>query len=69
MFGICVNSDLEDVTSIHSEERKCIAHGEPCELPTSLDIFAAGFSCTSVSGLNPGAAENVTAIEQNKAWV
>lgn len=46
------------------EKRSCVVHERNCRLPSSIDAFGAGFSCTSYSLLNKDAGKNATAMEK-----
>jgi catalase len=46
------------------EKRVCVTHESDCALPSNLDAFGAGFSCTSYSMLNADAKHNATAMHR-----
>ena len=55
----------EDARLLRSDARRvCTVHGGPCRLPSVIDGFGAGFSCTSYSSLNKDAAKNASAMEK-----
>lgn len=57
---------LEDIKEIDTDQRHCVAHSATCSLPDRLEVFAAGFSCTSYSPLNSEAPSNTTAMTEQR---
>ncbi|CAK9086334.1 Uncharacterized protein SCF082_LOCUS40838, partial [Durusdinium trenchii] len=56
---------FKDARLLRSDARRvCTVHGGPCRLPSVIDGFGAGFSCTSYSSLNKDAAKNASAMEK-----
>ena len=52
------------------EGRNCLAHGSSCKnYPAQINGFAAGFSCTSVSGLSSGSDAVVGLMAKDKPVV
>ena len=55
----------EDITALlNDEKRKCLTHNDSCDLPSFLDCFGCGFSCTSYSLLNKDSKENASAMDR-----
>ena len=56
---------FSDIGELENEKAHCIVHDAECEVP-DCEIFAAGFSCKDVSGMNKNAAEYQNCAEEGK---
>ena len=63
-FVLIFLPQAKDITAMKDPSGwKCIAHGDGCKMyPVKLQGFGAGFSCTSVSGLNIGSESVASAL-------
>ena len=58
---------FQDMNHLTDDKRKCIAHSSTdCKLPSKLNVFCSGFSCTSLSPLNNSSSATVAAFAEGK---